>query len=233
MLKDSFLERAKISPAKFVYCVFYWAAQIAVGTTVDHLDMSSRTLVQYYQYLRDICSWKLCASPMQLGGPGKEVQIDESVLVRAKYDRGRNVGREQQWVFGAYDVSEKVGYITFVNQRDAATLLPIIQRVVAPGSVIVSDEWAAYRGIPNIPGNYTHLTVNHSQNFVNPVTGKHTQNVESYWSRMKKSFKRMNGTKTDMTSSYIDEFMWRERYGKSSRLAYLNILRHIAERYPC
>lgn len=68
-------------------------------------------------------------------------------------------------------------------------LLPIIQRAVVPGSVMVSDEWAGYRGIPNIPGNYTHQTVNHSQNFVNSVTGKHIQNVESYWSRMKKSFK--------------------------------------------
>src|SRR6218665_337101 len=48
VLKDSFLERAKISPAKFVYCVFYWAAQIAVGTTVDHagtvLPVSARHL---------------------------------------------------------------------------------------------------------------------------------------------------------------------------------------------
>ena len=40
------------------------------------------------------------------------------------------------------------------------------------GSVIYSDEWRAYSGIPAIVGkNYTHHTVNHSQNFVDPVTG--------------------------------------------------------------
>ena len=40
------------------------------------------------------------------------------------------------------------------------------------GSVIYSDEWRAYCRIPAITEkNYTHRTVNHSQNFVDPVTG--------------------------------------------------------------
>src|SRR6218665_633546 len=192
LTKDSFLEGAKISPAKLVFLVFYWSSKIAVTTAKEHLDMSSATGVDYYQYMRDICSNKLVRSPMQLGGPGKEVQIDESLLVRAKYRRGRNVRRKQQWIFGAYDVAEKVGYVTYVEKRDAATLLPSIQRVISPGSIIVSDQWQAYSDIPNLPGNYTHYTVNHSQNFVDPVTGKHTNHVESYWIRMKS-----NGTYKD------------------------------------
>jgi len=31
-----------------------------------------------------------------------------------------------------------------VPQRDAATLVPIIQRLILPGSTVWSDEWAAY-----------------------------------------------------------------------------------------
>ena len=34
-----------------------------------------------------------------------------------------------------------------VQTRDAATLLPIIQRHVAPGTVIHSDQWRAYTRI--------------------------------------------------------------------------------------
>lgn len=87
--------------------------------------------------------------------------------------------------------------------------------------------------LPNIPGNYTHRTVNHSRHFVNPVNRAHRNSVKAYWSRAKAVFKRMNGTSKEMVSGYLDEFMWRERYDGTYNLAYLNILRHIAERYPC
>ena len=51
------------------------------------------------------------------------------------------------WVFGLVDTSHTpaLGYMEIVSQRDAATLLPIIQAHVAPGTIIHSDQWAAYR----------------------------------------------------------------------------------------
>ena len=60
--------------------------------------------------------------------------------------------------------------------------------------------------------------MNHSENFVNPVTGKHTNLVESYWMHMKSTFKGMNGTYKDFSPSYMDEFMRCERYGKTQKL---------------
>ena len=105
-------------------------------------------------------------------------------------------------------MEEKVAYITYVKKRDAAALLPIIQNVVLPDSVIVSDQWRAYCDISNLPGNYTHYIVNHNENFVDPVTGKNTNHVESYWMRMKLTFKRINGTYKDFSPSYMDKFMW-------------------------
>ncbi len=67
-----------------------------------------------------------------------------------------------------------------VDCRDTQTLLPIIQAHTLPGSVIHSDQWAAYSHINQLPG-LSHHTVNHSRNFVDPVSGVHTQAIESYW----------------------------------------------------
>ena len=57
---------------------------------------------------------------------------------------------------------------------------------------------------------YNYKTVNHSVEFVSP-TGVHTQNIESYWNRVKTKFKRMKGCHEHQLPSYLDEFMYRER----------------------
>ena len=84
------------------------------------------------------------------------------------------------WVFGLVDTSHTpaLGYMEMVQTRDAATLLPIIQRHVAPGTIVHSDQWRAYT---RVAGVVSHQTVNHSINFVDPTTAVHTQHIESYW----------------------------------------------------
>ena len=125
-----------------------------------------------------------------------------------------------------------LGYVQIVNQRNAATLLPIIQAHIAPGTVVHSDEWAAYNRVATLPNVAAHSTVNHSITFVDSVTGTHTQNIESYWNRIKTKFKRMKGCHANQLPSYLDEFMWRKRHGATRIVAFQNIMGDIAMQYP-
>jgi len=75
---------------------------------------------------------------MQLGGVHKTVQIDKSLLLKAKYHRGRQLRARQRWVFGIYDPEKNEGYIQLVDDRSAAhrpqavcSLLPIIRVVIS------------------------------------------------------------------------------------------------------
>ena len=125
-----------------------------------------------------------------------------------------------------------LGYMQIVARRNTATLLPIIQRTVLPGTTVWSDQWSSYNRVGQIPGVVSHGVVNHSLTFVNQTTGVHTQAIESYWNRVKTKFKRMKGVSEAQLPSYLDEFMWRERHGKTSPSAFLSIVKHIAECYP-
>lgn len=118
-----------------------------------------------------------------------------------------------------------------VDKRDADTLLPIIQRVVQPGSIIHSDQWNVYHRIQERL-HLEHGTVNHSVNFVDPETGVHIQTIESCWARTKQKFKTMKGVSPDALSSYLDERMWRDRLGRTTEEPFSNICLHIAEQYP-
>ena len=117
-----------------------------------------------------------------------------------------------------------LGYMEVAPQCDAVTLLPIIQVHVANGTTIHSDQWAAYRQVASLPSVSTHTTVNHSVTFVDPVSGTHTQNIESYWGKAKRKLKNMKGCRASQLPSYLDEFMWHAHFGQTKADAFNNII---------
>jgi hypothetical protein len=98
-----------------------------VKNAAETTGISQKTVVQMYQYFRDVYSTKHINSPAQLGGPGIVVQIDENFFNhKLKYQRGRRPSNET-WVFGIVDTSTKpaITYMEAVAKRDKATLLSI------------------------------------------------------------------------------------------------------------
>jgi hypothetical protein len=118
----------------------------------------------------------------------------------------------EKWVFGAYDTERKIGWIKQIPDRSAETLLPLISDWFLPGTIVVSDGWAAYNRVHEL--GFEHEVVVHEHHFVDPITGVHTNAVEAYWQRCKRRFKRIFGTSYDLLGSHIDEFLWLERYGR-------------------
>lgn len=150
LLAGSMFTDAKVSLESILWLLFYWASSTPVKITKQHLALDEHTLCDYFQDFRNICSWHLLQRPILLGGVGITVEIDESLFLKAKYHRGHALYRPQRWVFGIWSPNEHLGYVVFVDRRDAATLLPIIEQHIRPGSVIHSDQWQAYNDISTL-----------------------------------------------------------------------------------
>ena len=79
-----------------------------------------------------------------------------------------------------------------------------------PGSEVHSDDWAACRNLENHVANVrVHRTVIHRDKFVDPITGIHTQEIESAWARLKYYIKREKGIRRGDVQSFLHEQMWR------------------------
>ena len=82
-------------------------------------------------------------------------------LGKRKYHRGRMV--DGRWILGM--VERESGELRLEictnNKRDRATLIPLIKRHVAPGTLIITDCWAAYNFLEQ--EGFMQETVNHSQ----------------------------------------------------------------------
>ena len=124
-------------------------------------------------------------------------------------------------MFGLVDTSHKpaLGVMQVVTQRDAATLLPLVQ-YTKPNTEVWSDEWRAYNNIGSLANVSRHQMVSHSLHFKDPVTAVHTEHIESYWNRIKTKLKRMKGCHRSQLPSFLDEFMWFVRHGTAVRQAF-------------
>ena len=118
-----------------------------------------------------------------------------------------------------------------VASRDRATLLPILQKCLQPGSDVYTDDWGAYRNLEQHLPNHVarHRVVVHADNFVDPVTGVHTQEAESAWTKLKAPLKGRRGISRDDLQAYLDDRMWRQWRGLDSIIA--NFLPVLSSQY--
>lgn len=232
---ESFFSDSHLTLQQIVELIYHWSRDHREVEVMDELNITDHPVVEWYNFIRDICGMWVTDHCGKIGGLDLQgnpiqVQIDESKFMHRKYHRG--MFRDGHWVFGGVEVGVNYPKCFLVacpgNRRDAATLLPLIEEWVEPGSIVVSDMWAAYGGVANLPGGYQHATVNHSLHFVDPVTGTHTQNVEGQWSQVKRKFRVMNGTSTALFNSYLLEYMWRKSHPTD---VFMNILYWIRNYY--
>ena len=78
----SFFEKSKLSLQQWVVIIHWWVREYPVTRAAEEAKVTEMTAIQCYQYLRDVCSWRLTSvdSPLLLGGQGVVVQIDESLF---------------------------------------------------------------------------------------------------------------------------------------------------------
>uniref|UniRef100_A0A0L8HD62 ISXO2-like transposase domain-containing protein n=1 Tax=Octopus bimaculoides TaxID=37653 RepID=A0A0L8HD62_OCTBM len=81
------------------------------------------------------------------------------------------------WLFAGIErISKRRFVVPLIGQkRDKATLLPLIQKCIKPGSVIYSDSGAAYKDIQTL--GYQHYMINHKENLVDTTYTHRTSNV--------------------------------------------------------
>ena len=200
----SWLQHVRIGLEIMFKLMYMWCYQFTSKQICHELNLFKLTVSEKFQSFREVCKIEFAKHEV-IGGQGMVVQIDETLIYKRKYDRGRFPA--QVWVFGGIDEQGKI-FLEVVQQRNAQTLTEVLLRRVAPRSIIYSDEW---RGYTNIPDHFEHYQVNHSQNFVNPVDGTNTQRIEGTWSVLKRVL-RMKGTrKCDDIDGYLSEFIFRSQ----------------------
>ena len=201
--RGSWFEQSNLTLEEIIKFTYWWSEGLTQEQIKKQLHINPNTAVDWDMFCRETCEVTIQRNSEKLGGEGKVVQIDESKVGKRKYHRGHRV--EGEWVFGGIEEDSRRCFLVAVEDRNEATLLPIIKEWIEPGTLIVSDCWKSYHNLDK--HGYSHQTVNHSKEFVNEE-GYNTNKMEGHWRHMKVSLP-VFGTRKDKYSSYLAEFIWR------------------------
>jgi hypothetical protein len=170
--------------------------------------ISRFTANKWYLKFRHVCYEIMrLVKPKKIGGNGMIVQVDESKFSKRKYNVGRLV--KSVWVIGGIDESGETFFVEVLS-RSKEVISNIMMEYVHTGSIVFTDCWKGYIDLNTL--GFFHFTVNHSKNFVNPITGVHTQRIENLWCMVKKSIRRRCLTNTIDFSLYFIEYCFKKKY---------------------
>ena len=140
------------------------------------------------------------------------VEVDEALLGGVARGGKRGWGAANKTcLLGMIERGGQVLVIP-VAKRDGATILPLVQEHVRPGTVVNTDEFQVYHKLPQM--GYEHQSVVHSK-YQWTQGEAHTNSMEGYWSNLKKS---VRGTYTFVSPKhlpkYLAEFSFRHNHRK-------------------
>jgi len=90
--KHSFFSGLHLSISCIVKILYFWSHKYPQYIVVHETGVSEKTIVDFYNFCREVCSIILEEYSEPIGEPGKVVEIDESKFGKRKYNRGKRVG---------------------------------------------------------------------------------------------------------------------------------------------
>ena len=189
---DTFFAENRLNCSSVMLIGYYWLCGVNYTAIQSITGCSSNTIVKYMRLFRQLVIDTLDDN-QKIGGNNVIVEIDESKFQSRK-------GEDGIWVIGGVErTNDKKCFFKVVKQRDARTIDRIIQRYVKQGSTIITDMW---RGYGNVRSRYRHIKVNHGENFVDPISGAHTNTIEGTWNGVKLKIQSRN-----RDEKFIDDYL--------------------------
>lgn len=191
---------------------FVWSAEAsspAEGTVSEWFSSFREVIVAHTEQLQ--------MNGGRIGGQDIVVQVDEALIGRRKYNRGRVV--QGTWVIGMIDESGEIR-LEICARRDANTLGDIVSRHVQPGSIVHTDCWRGYQQLTD--RGFVHHQVNHSQEFVAP-DGTHTQRIEAQWRAIRRRFSQ-GGIRHEDIADYLVEYAWRRKCRRENMDPFVSLI---------
>ena len=201
--------KSRLSDWKRDRLIEHFVAGTTARAAAELLGVHRNTAALFYTRLRKVIAEEMEKASLFAG----EIEVDESYFggVR-KGKRGRGAAGKVP-VFGLLKRGGKVYTVMIPNAR-TATLMPIMERMIVPDSIVYTDSFASYDALD--VSDFHHVRINHSDRFVDDRN--HINGIENFWNQAKRHLRRFNGVPKQSFYLFLKECEWRFNGGDHRKL---------------
>ena len=194
------LKRCHLTEKKQDRLLEFFVWEMTARTAADLAGVNKTTAAYFFHRPREIIAWQLD----EMSSLACEIEADESYFGgKRKGKRGRGAAGKVP-VFGILKRGGKV-YTKMIPDARAETLMPIMNRMILPDSIVYTDTWASYNAL-DISG-FHHVRINHSKLFADH--DNHINGIENFWNQAKRHMRKFSGVPKQHFNLFLKECEWR------------------------
>ncbi|KAI5736937.1 hypothetical protein M8J76_008664 [Diaphorina citri] len=231
---NSIFEGAPQTPSVLVKLMYHWACQTSIGNVTSWVKIDNLYLKTFYSYMRCVCTAAVHEKHELIGGPMKKVEVGVISLGTTNVDGNlRQVKVEVLGVFETDTTKIRLRAIEPLpeserNQKKRfAKIMEPLREWVHPDSAICTDFTVdksaflslGFKNVFQVSLNDTNPPQMNNKNimeYLRRVVPRMFQNTLSLLSR-------------HIIQQFLDELVWRERFGPIPSRAFESIVKHLAE----
>ncbi|CAH0602864.1 unnamed protein product [Chrysodeixis includens] len=231
---SSIFEGATFPPSVLLKLIYHWACQTNVQNVVQWVKVDNLYVKGLFTWLRAICTSAIHQHMGLLGGSGKKVEVGVISLGTTSHDGTQRQVKVE--VLGVLDPVEKLIRLRAVEplaeheknyKKRFQKILEPLSAWVHPSSVILTDLTVDKGTLVAMGFKNVHQASSHSDQ----TARNSNANIMEYLRRIvPRMFQNtLSLLSRQIIQQFLDELVWRERYGISPGQAFDNIVIHIAE----
>ncbi|KAK6635695.1 hypothetical protein RUM44_000949 [Polyplax serrata] len=164
LTKNTWFFGSHLTVRKNLLLIYQWIKGDTVGETSGNLKLSKSTVLDYYQFCREVCYTIVSHRTRPIGGYGEAISI-------CNYQVDKVIDKHKRVVnyLEGFNPSTEECFLVEVHSREPSTLVYLIKRFVLPGTTVSFDGFSDFQKIANYQNDFADLHIQ----FMKPLTESH------------------------------------------------------------
>lgn len=157
--KNTWFFGSHLSVKQNILLIYCWIKGDSVGETSENLKLSKSTVMDYYQFCREVCYTIVSNRTKPIGGFGEVVNL-------CNFQVDRFIDKQKRVVNFLEGVNPNTDdcFLVEVHSKEVSTLIYLLKKFILPGTTISVDNFSEYSKIVGFQNDFIQRDIKFVEN---------------------------------------------------------------------